>query len=373
MTGSKPHANNVLALSAAALVLLALGPANVASAGGWEKIPDLPRTINSLLADGENPGVVYAGTGLSGSGSGVFKSEDSGLTWSLASEGLAGGDVKSLAMAGGTLYAAVASGYLYASAEGGANWEQLGFFGYTGFNSRLAIARSDEDVMFVANDVRGAAFSTDGGYTWLSTEGGLPKDENDETNIQSVAIDPNDSEVVYLGTGWNGFNGNGVYKSADGGGTWRPANRGMLDYSIISLAIDPSNPQILYAGGYEGDFFKSADGAGTWTDLTDGIPLDERDRSSIKEIILDPADPETVYILSERAGVFVSRDGGSSWSVLGSPTEVEYAAFTAMTVVFEPEPAVVAGIRDEGGWRRAFDRPAAEDGGEDNRTSGQDG
>ncbi|HPJ30061.1 MAG TPA: hypothetical protein PLZ42_01575 [Methanothrix sp.] len=363
MNGSKSsHVKNFLTLSAAVLVLLALGPANVASAGGWEKIPDLPRTINVLLADADSPGVVYAGTGLSGSGSGVYKSEDSGKNWSLASEGLAGGDVKSLAMAGGTLYAAVASGYLYASADGASHWEQLGFFGYTGFNSRLAIAKSDGNVFFVANDVRGAAVSTDGGRIWLSTEGGLPKDENDETNVQSVAIDPNDSQVVYLGTGWSGFAGNGVYRSTDRGATWCPANRGMLDYSIASLAIDPSNSQTLYAGGYEGDLFKSTDGAVTWTDLTEGIPLDEQDRSSIKEILPDPADPETVYLLSERSGLFVSPDGGSNWSVLGAPTEIERVAFTAMTVVFEPDPAVVVGIRDEGGWRRALDPPAAEDG-----------
>lgn len=357
---ASPNSNNVLALSAAVLVFLALGSAGVDSAGRWENIPDLPRTINSLLADADSPGVVYAGTGLSGSGSGVFKSEESGTNWSLASEGLAGGDVKSLAMAGGTLYAAVSSGYIYASSDGAASWEQLGFFGYAGFNPRLAIAGSDESVIFVANDVRGAAFSTDGGYTWLSTEGGLPKDENGGTNVQSIAIDPNDSQVVYLGTGWSGFAGNGVYKSMDGGATWSPANRGMLDYSIAALAIDPSNSQIIYAGGYEGDLFKSTDGAATWTDLTDGIPLDEYDRSSIKEILLDPEDHETVYILSERAGVLASQDGGSSWNVLGSPTEVEYAAFTAMTVIFEPDPALVVGIRDEGGWWRSLDRPFAQ-------------
>jgi len=251
--------------------------------GNWQSLPDLPRQVNALATDPENPQVIYAGTGSTGAGSGVYKSEDGGLTWRLASTGLPSKDVVALTFGAGDpplLYAAVGNS-IFASADGGASWTQQaqGVGNYRGFE-RLRAAPGDGTILYSVTVIEGTFRSDDGGQNWMAINTGLPQD-GDSFNVQSLAVDPTDANVVYLGTGWKPFHGNGVYKSTDGGMTWAPANRGMIDYSITALAVDPTNPQIVYAGTFDGELFKSSDGGETWNDLTDVLPGDEYSRSGI--------------------------------------------------------------------------------------------
>jgi photosystem II stability/assembly factor-like uncharacterized protein len=324
-----------------------------------EAVPDLPRHINALVVDPHDPRVVYAGTGSAGAGSGVYKSEDAGLTWQKASSGLPSEDVRALAFTRvepSTLYAAVGGrGEVFASADGAASWVRLGNYPLTGFEAELAVAPNAEDVLFVAEDVRGLYRSLDGGHNWTEVGQGLPEDEHGVAKVQSLAIDPTNADVVYVGTGWGSFNGNGVYKSTDGGETWAPANRGMIDYGISALAVSPADSRIIYAGGANGELFKSSDGAATWTDLTDRLPLENSFHQRVLDISIDPDRPETIYLLHERAGVLFSTDDGTGWRLGGSPSELGYPTFTAMTVIFDLEPVAVVGIDDEGGWRYASD------------------
>ena len=325
--------------------------------GVWQPIPDLPRQINVLVVDPHNPQIMYAGTGSSGAGSGVFKSEDAGLTWQKASSGLPGEDVRALGFSHtdpATLYTAIGHrGDVFASTDGAQNWTRLGSYGLSGFQARLSVAPSDPNVLFAVEDVRGLYRSLDGGRNWVELGEGLPRDQNDTVKAQSLAIHPADADVVYLGTGWGAFDGNGVYKSTDGGETWAPANRGMMDYGITALVVNPSDGQVVYAGGDGSELFKSSDGGESWTDLTDGLPIEKGVHQPIRGIAIDPRAPDTVYLLHERAGVLVSADAGDTWHLLGKPGETEYPAFTAMAVVFDAQLVIVAGIRDEGGWRYA--------------------
>ena len=325
--------------------------------GVWEPVLDLPRQINALVVDPNDPQTLYAGTGSSGAGSGVFKSEDAGLTWQKASSGLPSEDVRALGFSQtdpATLYAATGHrGDVFASTDGAQSWTRLGNYALTGFQARLAVAPSDPDVLFAAEDVRGIYRSLDGGRTWVEVGEGLPRDDDDTVNAQSLAVDPTDANVVYLGTGWGSFNGNGVYKSTDGGETWAPANRGMMDYGITALAVNPTGSQVVYAGGNGSELFKSSDGGESWTDLTDMLPIEPGQQQPVRAIAIAPDSPDTIYLLHERAGVLVSTDGGAKWRLLGKPAETEYPMFTAMAIAFAPQPVIVAGIRDEGGWRYA--------------------
>jgi photosystem II stability/assembly factor-like uncharacterized protein len=325
----------------------------------WQRISDLPRQINTLVVDPTNPQVIYAGTGDNGSGCGVYKSEDAGLTWRLASSGLPSEDVTALALSRDvppTLYAAVGvRGDVFASSDGAQSWARVGDTGlFGGYDRLLRADPSDGRVLFAIAKSNGLVRSSDGGQAWLPVGEGLPGDEYG-TFVLSLAIDPTDANVIYLGSGGFVGQGHGVYKSTDGGETWASANRGMIDYRITALAVDPARPQTVYAGGDAGELFKSSDGGQTWSDLTDALPIPEHLHSSIRDIVLDPAAPETVYLLCDYLGVLVSYDGGEKWRTLGKPGEPDNPSFTAMVIIFDPQPLLVVGVEREGGWRYATD------------------
>ena len=323
-------------------------------AGSWQPVPDLPRKINALAADPTDPQVLYAGTGVYGSGGGgVYKSEDSGLTWRLAVNGLPNEVVKTLAFSQDvppTLYTNVGPrGDIYASTDGAESWTYVGLNSELccNFDRQMFVSPRDGNVLFIVEPPRGVSRSHDGGQNWLPV-----KDERGEIRALSLAIDPADTNVVYLGT-----EGNGVYKSTDGGETWSPANRGMIDYRITALAVDPAQPQTVYAGGYGTELFKSTDGGQSWNDLADKLPHQKSPHQSIRDIAIDPAAPDTVYLLVEWVGALVSYDGGARWHVLGKPGEVNNPSFTAMVTTFDPQPILVVGIKDAGAWRYAAAQP----------------
>jgi len=323
----------------------------------WQPVLDLPRYINALVVDPVNPQIFYAATGnYAGSGSGVYKSEDAGLTWRSVTAGLPNEEVLALAFGSSDspiLYVLV-GGDIFASADGAAGWSRLGDTGFLGgYERSLRADPSDGNVLFALSKSDSLVRSRDGGYAWQPIGEGLPDNGHGGVSVLSLALDPTDTSVVYAGTGAFVGGGQGVYKSADGGETWSPANRGMLDYRITALAVDPAHPQTIYAGADSGEFFKSTDGGQTWNDLTDELPTQKSSHPTIQDIVIDPATPGTVYLLADNAGVLISEDGGDRWRALGNPAAPDYASFTAMTIIFDlqPEPVLIVGIKDSGGWR----------------------
>jgi hypothetical protein len=141
---------------------------------------------------------------------------------------------------------------------------------------------------------------------WIGPDGGL---------IAAIVIDPQNPFTMYAGS-WGG----GVYKSIDGGGTWKRAAQGLENLIIVSLAIDPANPATLYAGTYRGGVYKSTDHAGTWSSASTGI----QDQAIVYSIVIDPKDTQRVYAATRGisnndnrpwAGVvYRSVDGGANWS-----------------------------------------------------------
>jgi photosystem II stability/assembly factor-like uncharacterized protein len=318
--------------------------------GIWQKIDDFPLQVNTIVSDPTNLQILYAG-----SEGGVYKSEDTGLTWQLITQEMLEGEVKALALTcdiSPTLYADV-HGEIFASTDGAKSWNYMGDTGLrSGFWHHLIVAPSDQNVLFNIAIPGGVALSSDGGSNWQSVYKGLPKEENSAFAL-SLVIDPIDKNVVYMGTGeWvYGGSGYGVYKSKDGGETWSPANRGIENYRIIALAIDPSEPQILYASEGGGKLFKSIDGGQNWKDITDKLPIQDNSNPSIKEIVVDPAASKTLYLLREQLGVLVSNDGGVNWHLIGKPpVESKYHVFT-MAIIFDQQPVLIFGVEDEGGWR----------------------
>ena len=330
-----------------------VGPAQ--PIGEWQPLSDLPRSINTFVVDPSNPKVLYAGTGENGSGSGVYKSEDGGVTWQLAANGLPAADVKALALNSSNprqLYAMVdVRGEIYTSPDAGANWKRLAdtqLFG--GFERELYTAPTNERLLLSLSRPGGLARSTDGGRTWTALRKGLPGDEN-EVYVMSLAIDPTDANVIYAGTGGFVGQGHGVYKSTDGGDSWSASNRGLIDYRITAIAIDPADPKIVYAGSDAGELFRTDDGGQTWTDLTEQLPLDPNSHTTLQRITFDPTQPDQLYVLTNNAGILIGSTGDTHWQVLKVPSESGPAAVKTMMIVPGDSLRIVVGLERQGGQR----------------------
>lgn len=140
--------------------------------------------------------------------------------------------------------------------------------------------------------------------------------------IQVVVIDPTNPSVIYAGAQGNGTGQppyvGGVFKSTDGGNTWSPANVGMGNTSrVLSLAIDPANTSILYAGldselPGEGGVYKSTNGGATWAQMITGLT-----NLNSFALAIDPSNTSTVYV-GTHGGVFKSLNGGNTWTEMNS-------------------------------------------------------
>ncbi len=150
--------------------------------------------------------------------------------------------------------------------------------------------------------------------------------------LMSVAIDPADPDVIYVGGDIEG-----IYKSTDGGATWGAANQGMNSgnrpagvYAVQELIIDPSSTQTLYAGTWSG-LFKSTDGAQNWTWIFPTERSEDEDPIPVSYVAVDPDNPLNVYAgvgdadanSDGRGALYRSTDGGTSWSLLDTGMDEE--------------------------------------------------
>lgn len=150
-----------------------------------------------------------------------------------------------------------------------------------------------------------AVTAQDAGWQELSTgSNGLMKD----IAISSIAIDPQNSNIIYAGTDFYG-----VYKSEDGGSTWKCMSNIQDMINVISLAINPQNPKIIYAGLFNFGrprIYKSEDGGLTWN------ALQKSPQYPVYEIAVDPNNGNTLYAYSHTDGFYRSIDGGLNWTKL---------------------------------------------------------
>jgi photosystem II stability/assembly factor-like uncharacterized protein len=156
--------------------------------------------------------------------------------------------------------------------------------------------------------------------------------------VYALAIDPTAPSTLYAATY------GGIYKTVDGGASWRPVNTGLVTdrRRFTVLAIDPVTPTTLYAAvAFEGPLFKTVDGGAHWTLASTGLPA-----WNVTALAIDPATPATLYAGLEGGGVYKSLDGGGSWAEMN--TGLTDREVTSLVVDWRYPFVISAGTRSGG-------------------------
>lgn len=238
-------------------------------------------------------------------------------------------------------YIAAASGGVFKTINAGVTFEPV-FDNASAYSiGCLAIDNNNTNIIWVGsgenNNQRAVGYgdgiykSEDAGKSFKNV--GLPKSEH----IGMISIHPNNSEIVYVaayGPVWSAGGERGIYKTLDGGKTWKQILFVSENTGFNEIHINPSNPNVLYAcahqrrrhewtyisGGPESAIYKSIDGGNNWVKLTNGLPTGDVGRITIS---IPKTNPEIIYAMcegNENGGFFKSTDFGASFSKQSSKT-----------------------------------------------------
>lgn len=292
--------------------------------------------ISDIVIDpsNENRWYVSAGSG------GVWKTENAGATWQSIFEGQGSYSIGCLALnpsnnneiwvGTGENVGGRHVGYgdgIYHSADGGKSWKNMGLKSSEHI-SKIVINPKNSQVMWVAaqgplwsaGGERGVYKSTDGGKTWKKTLG-----EGDWVGATDLVIDPRNADVLYAAT-WQrqrtvaGYMGGGpgtaIYKSIDGGENWTKLSNGIPSSNLgkIGLAISPQQPDVVYAAieldRRKGGVFKSIDQGASWNKMSDAVSGGTGPHY-YQELYADPHQFDRIYLVSYM--MFISDNGGKDF------------------------------------------------------------
>src|SRR6202795_4490638 len=294
----------VLAISLLSTALLASGPWQVVGPDGGD--------ARSLAFDARNPDHLLLGTSTGQ----MFSSDDAGRTWSRLAR--LGGDDYVLDHISidhqnpKRVYVSAWSvssqqvGEIFRTRDGGRNWENLPAMHGNSIRA-LAMYKGNSKVL-VAGALNGVFRTKDGGDTWERLS---PANSCDIKNIESIAVDPKDPNTVYAGT-WHL-----AWKTSDGGANWQHINKGMIDDSdVFSVIVDHDNPSIVFASACSG-IYKSETGGNLFAKIQ-GIPFSARRTRVLKQ---DPTNENIVYA-GTTEGLWKSTDLGKVWKRVSNPEVV---------------------------------------------------
>lgn len=261
-------------------------------------------------------------------------------------------------------FAGYTGGGLWKTEDAGLSWYPIADEALqTGSVGDIAVAPSDPNVIYVGMGEHaprgvmtfsgdGIYKSTDAGKTWMHL--GLEK----TLHISDVVIHPQDADIVWVAA-QGALHGpsadRGIYKTTDGGKTWKKVLYVDENTGASSLSVDISNPRILYAatwqhrrlpwkvesGGPGCGIWKSMDMGETWTKINNGLPA-EMGKIGVS---VSPANPERVYAIVEaeksKAGLYRSDNGGKSWQHLSSDANITSRSWYYMEILADPRQADV--------------------------------
>jgi photosystem II stability/assembly factor-like uncharacterized protein len=228
-----------------------------------------------------------------------------------------------------TVYCATATGGVWKTVNNGTTWTAI-FNDYgTGSIGTVAVADSNPDIVWVGTgEANASSYTSWGDGVYKSTDGGRTFAHMglaDTHHIGRILIHPTDPRIVYvaaLGHLWGPNTERGLYRTRDGGATWKNVKFISEDAGFVDMAMDRRNPQVIYAAAYArrsdrfddfdsvgiavlkgGGIFKTTDGGDTWAELTNGLP-----RQRVGRIGLEVARsaPDRIYAIVEVAPVSIA-------------------------------------------------------------------
>jgi len=282
------------------------------------------------------------------------------------------------------IWVGTASGGVWKSTDGGVTFKPV-FDRYTLSIGAIAIDQQHPDTVWVGTGegcVRNTASvgtgiyrTTDGGDTWQQM--GLEASER----IARIAIHPKDPSIVYvavLGHLWDDSEERGLYKTTDGGKTWKKILYVDEKTGCADVELDPQEPEILYAamwqfrrkpyffesGGPSSGLFKSTDGGKTWKKLTNGLPDGPLGRIAIA---IAPSRPNRIYAVveSKKTALYRSDDAGASWERMDASFNIRARPFYFSHLEVDPKdhnrvykPGYSLSVSEDGG--KSFTSPFME-------------
>ena len=310
-------------------------------------------------------------------GGGVWKTTDGGSNWKNITDKYFGGTIGSVAVAPSdesivyvgegenSMRGNVAEGLggIWRSDDAGRTWKNLGL--KEGRHIiRIVIHPRDPNTLWVAvmghlfgpNEERGVFKTTDGGKTWKKT-----LYINDQTGASDLVMEPGNPEIFYAGM-WrvkrspynmeSGGDGSGLYKSIDGGETWKPitANKGLPKgvWGIVGVAVAPSNPEKIYAiiENKDGGLYKSEDSGETWSLTSNDNNIRQR-AWYYSKVFVDPKNENLVYC--PNVNFMRSKDGGKTFQGINTPHGDHHDLW------IDPENGNRMIVADDGGAQVSFD------------------
>ncbi len=299
--------------------------------------------VRSLTVHPARPELFFLGT----SDGQIYSSKDSGQNWVQLSPGLERRDlvVDNLQFHPSNpdiLYAATWElhnnrGWLFSTHDGGRSWEHLPTGDYSSQIRAIAIAPSKPETLALGVS-EGVLLTEDAGLTWRRINRGY----RSLHNVESLAFDPIDHRILYVGTwrlGW---------KTVNLGESWEAIHSGMIfDSDMFSLLVHPQSPSLLFASACTG-IYRSENAGEAWVKLNNGLP-DEAKRT--RTLHFDPHDPDIIYA-GTTEGLYVSHDSGSRWNRI-----LPELVVNAVAVSPADRQVILVGT-DDGGVLRSVDQGA---------------
>ncbi len=254
-------------------------------------------------------------------------------------------------------YVGAAGGGVFKTIDGGISWKQVFKHGATSSIGAIALAPSNPNYVWVGtgeanlrNDIitgRGVYFSPDAGKSWQFM--GL----RGVGQISRIVVDPTDPNIVFvaaIGQAWAPNPDRGVFRTTNGGKTWEKVLFVNDTTGASSLAMDPGNPKVLFAGmwqvrrypwmlddgGYGSGLYRSTDGGTSWKKLTKGLPTGMLGRIAVAAA---PSNPEHVYALieSKKGMLWDSGDLGDHWHLVTNNHDLDVRPFYFSNFIVSPD------------------------------------